>query len=264
MLPVLFHVFGIPINSYGASKALAVGVAGWVLAREFRRLGWDPERAWNIAIAATVVGFVGGKLYYLAEHAGNLTPHDFGSAGFTWYGGLFAGVATVAVMSRWYRLPLGDLAGAASIPLALGYGIGRIGCFLAGDGTYGRPTDLPWGVTYPHGMMPTTVPVHPTELYETALAFMNAGLLWTVRTRLHPWALFGTYAVLSGIARFFVEFLRTNQPVWFGFTQPQVWSLLLVVIGAVLVARYRKRPAPVPPVGRSTTTAMAGGDGEAQ
>ncbi len=75
MRPVLFEIFGLSINSYGVSKALAALVAGYLLAREFRRLGWDPDRAWNIVMVATVLGFAGGKLYYLAERASDLTPH---------------------------------------------------------------------------------------------------------------------------------------------------------------------------------------------
>jgi phosphatidylglycerol:prolipoprotein diacylglycerol transferase len=170
------------------SKALAALVAGYLLARKFRRLGWDSDRAWNIVVVATVLGFAGGKLYYLAERASDLTLHDFGSAGFTWYGGLIAGVATAAVMARRYRLPLGQFAGTAAAPLALAYGIGRVGCFLAGDGTYGKPSDLPWAMAFPNGTMPTTVPVHPTALYEAVVAFALAGVLWGLRkSDSHPW-----------------------------------------------------------------------------
>jgi phosphatidylglycerol:prolipoprotein diacylglycerol transferase len=81
--PILFEVFGLPIHSYGVSKAAAALVAGYLLAREFRRLGWDSDRAWSIVLTATVVGFAGGKLYFLAEQAGNLSAHSFGSSGFT-------------------------------------------------------------------------------------------------------------------------------------------------------------------------------------
>lgn len=244
MRPVLFEIFGLSINSYGVSKALAALVAGYLLAREFRRLGWDPDRAWNIAMVATVLGFAGGKLYYLAERAGELTPHDFGSAGFTWYGGLIAGVATAAAMVRRYRLPLGQFAGTAAAPLSLAYGIGRVGCFLAGDGTYGKPSDLPWAMAFPNGTMPTTVPVHPTALYEAVVAFALAGVLWGLRKRLAPLAVFGLYAVISGLARFLVEEIRINPEVLLGMTQPQVWSLTLVVIGVGLLASNRlRRPA---------------------
>lgn len=242
MQPVLFEIFGFPINSYGVSKALAAIAAAYLLAREFRCLGWDPDRAWNIVFTATVLGFAGGKLYYLAENAQNLTPHDFGSSGFTWYGGLMAGVATVVVMGRRAKLPLGVFAGIAAAPLSLGYGIGRIGCFLSGDGTYGKPSDVPWAMAFPDGTMPTLVPVHPTALYEAAFAFALAGLLWWTRTRTTPLAVFGLYAALSGTARFLVEELRINDVVLLGVTAPQLWSLVLVATGAALLIRERKRP----------------------
>lgn len=250
MRPVLFEILGFPINSYGVSKALAALVAAYLLGREFRRLGWDPERAWNMVMAATLLGFAGGKLYYLAEHAGSLTPHDFGSSGFTWYGGMIAGIATVVVMTRRYRLPLGQFAGIVAAPLALAYGIGRIGCFLAGDGTYGKPSDLPWAMAFPNGTMPTLVPVHPTALYESAFAFVLAALLWWVRNRIVPLAVFGLYAVLSGTARFLVEEIRINKEALLGMTQPQLWSLVLVAVGAYLLVTRRRSSdgtAPAPP-----------------
>ncbi len=193
-------------------------------------------------MTTTVLGFAGGKLYYLAEHAGSLTLHDFGSSGFTWYGGLIAGVATVVVMTRRYRLPLGQFAGIVAAPLALAYGIGRIGCFLAGDGTYGKPSDLTWAMAFPNGTMPTLVPVHPTALYESAFAFVLAGLLWWVRNRIAPLAVFGLYALLSGTARFLVEQVRINNDVLLGMTQPQLWSLVLVAVGAYLLISRHCQP----------------------
>jgi phosphatidylglycerol:prolipoprotein diacylglycerol transferase len=235
--PVLFEFFGIHVTGYGASKALAALAAGYFLAREFRRLRWDPDHAWNLALAATILGFAGGKLYYVAEHLANVTAHHWGPAGFTWYGGLIAGVITVLAMARHYRLPVQQLAGVAAAPLSLAYAIGRVGCFLAGDGSYGQPSDLPWAVAFPNGMVPTLVPVHPTALYEAVFAFLLAGFLWTIRTRFDPLAVFGIYAVLSGGARFLVEELRLNNEVVLGLTQPQAWSLLLVAVGARLLLR---------------------------
>ncbi|GAB3662732.1 hypothetical protein GCM10027596_24860 [Nocardioides korecus] len=192
-------------------------------------------------LAATVLGFGGGKLYYLAEHAGDMTRHDFGSSGFTWYGGLIAGIITVVVMARRYQLPWRQLAGIVAAPLSLAYGIGRIGCFLAGDGTYGKPSDLPWAMAFPNGTMPTLVPVHPTALYESAFAFVLAGFLWWVRKRTAPVTVIGLYAVLSGAARFLVEEVRINKEVILGMTQPQLWSLVLVAVGAYLLIPRRRR-----------------------
>lgn len=245
MRPVLFELFGIPINSYGASKALAAIVAAYLLSREFGRLGWNREKAWDLVFAATVVGFLGGKAYFLLENAGDLQLHHLGGSGFTWYGGLIAGAAAYVWLAKKQDLPLGTLAGISAAPLALAYGIGRIGCFLAGDGTYGRPTDLPWGMAFPDGFVPTTVPVHPTGLYEAAAAFVLAAALWALRTRMPPVPLFGVYAIASGLTRVMVETVRTNDPVLLGLTQPQIWSMALVVLGLILIlVRKREKPPP--------------------
>lgn len=246
MYPVLFEVFGLPITSYGVSKALAALAAWFLLRREFRRLGWDPDIAINVVVVGMVVGFLGGKLYYLAEHYERLTVHHFGGAGFTWYGGLIAGLAAFVVVIRRHRLPLVTAAAVAAAPLSVAYGIGRLGCLLAGDGTYGRPTNLPWGMVFPHGMVPTMVPVHPTPLYEALAAFLIAAILWSVRIRWNPLAVIAAYAVLTGGARFLVEFLRVNEPALLGLTQPHLWSVALTVAGVVMlliVARRRVGPA---------------------
>lgn len=240
MRPVLFEVFGLGINSYGASKALAALVAGFLLAREFRRLGWDEDRAWTLVWASTFLGFAGAKLYYLAEQGGRLSPHDLGSSGFTWYGGLLAGTLTVLLLARRWRLSLRALAGVLAAPLATAYGVGRLGCFLSGDGTYGKPSDLPWAMSFPDGAVPTSVPVHPTALYEALGAFLLAVALWKIRRAIEPSAVFGLYAVASGLTRLLIEELRINTESWLGLTQPQWWSLALTLIGTLLLFQARR------------------------
>ena len=125
------------------------------------------------------------------------------------------------------------------MPLSLAYGIGRLGCFLAGDGTYGRPTDLPWGMAFPNGVVPTDVPVHPTPLYEAAAAVLMVAVLLPIGRRWAPTRVFGAYLVLSGLARLAVEFVRVNDPVLAGLTQPQLWALGSIAVGGALIARGR-------------------------
>lgn len=161
MWPVLFSVFGIQIQSYGVSKALAALVAAWLLGRAFRKLGFPVDQAHSLVLWAAVWGFVAAKVYFLIDNRAQFSWHLLGSSGFVWYGGLIGGILTVVVLTRRYRLPLASVAGATALPLSVAYGIGRIGCFLAGDGTYGTPTDLPWGMAFPNGVVPVTVPVHP-------------------------------------------------------------------------------------------------------
>jgi len=240
----LFSIFGFDIQSYGMSKALAALVAAFLLARAFERLALKRDSAYSLVMWATIWGFVGAKIYYLLEQLPNFDLHHLGGIGFTWYGGLIGGVLSALVIVHRHRLPLGAVAGAAAVPLSVAYGIGRLGCLLSGDGTYGRPTSMPWAMTFPHGVVPTTVPVHPTPLYEALAAVLIAAILWALGKRWDPAAVFGGYLALSGISRFLVELLRTNDPALLGLTQPQLWSLISLLAGIVLIVRaqYLNRP----------------------
>lgn len=247
MRPVLFDLFGLSVNSYGLSKAAAALVAGFLLVREFRRMGWDEDRAWTLVMATTFFGFVGAKAYFLAENGGSISLHHFGGSGFTWYGGFLAGTLTVLVLARRWHLPLLPLAGVLASPLAAAYAIGRIGCFLAGDGTYGRPSDLPWAMAFPDGAVPTSVPVHPTALYETIAALLLAVVLWQLRTRARPVTLVAVYALASGGTRLLIEELRINSESWLGLTQPQLWSVALTLTGLGLLVHAVHRPGRIRP-----------------
>lgn len=239
MWPVLFTLFGVPIQSYGVSKALAALVGACLLGRAFKRIGYDVESAHSLVLWATLWGFVGAKVYFLLDNLEHLSWHMLGNSGFTWYGGLIGGTVAVVVFTRRHRLPLGQVAGAMAMPLSVAYGIGRIGCFLAGDGTYGRPSDLPWAVAFPQGAVPIDVPVHPAQLYEAAGAFLIAAGLWGIGRRWQGPAVFGAYLALSGLARFLVEFVRTSDPVVLGLTEAQLFGVVTVALGATLAVRYR-------------------------
>jgi phosphatidylglycerol:prolipoprotein diacylglycerol transferase len=248
MKPVLFELGGVEIQSYGVSKALAALAAAWLLRRALVRDGRDEDLALPLTVAGVVGGFAGAKIYYLAEVGGKLTLHDLGGTGFTWYGGLLGGAAAVLFVAWRRGVPLGPLAGLASVPLAVAYGIGRIGCELAGDGTYGTSSDLPWAHSYPDGTVPTSERVHPAALYEAAAAFVAALILWRLRDRLSPVGLFGAFATLMGLSRFLVEFVRINDAVAGGLTVAQLFSLALIALGGVLLARDARdgRPDVVP------------------
>jgi len=242
--PVLFSVFGLDIQSYGASKALAALVAALMLARAFEQRGFKRDSAYSLVTWATIWGFVGGKIYYLLEQLPSFDVHYLGGMGFTWYGGLIGGVMASLVIVRRHQLPLGVVSGAIAVPLTVAYAIGRVGCLLSGDGTYGKPTSVPWAMTFPNGVVPTDVPVHPTPLYEALAAIVIATVLWALGKDWNPPAIFGAYLALSGISRLFVEFLRINEPALFGLTQPQLWALVSLLTGVVLIVRtqFLNRP----------------------
>jgi phosphatidylglycerol:prolipoprotein diacylglycerol transferase len=144
----------------------------------------------------------------------------------------------VIVKARALGLPLGDVTDLAGLCLSIGQAIGRIGCQLSGDGDYGIPTDLPWGMSYPNGVVPTTERVHPTPIYESAMYFLIFAGLWAQRGRPHPRGnLFAQYLLFTGAVRFAVEFVRRNPVVGLGLTVAQWVSLVSMALGAALLAR---------------------------
>ncbi len=173
MRPVLFQLGGFEVKSYGVFVALAFLGAWVVLRRELGRRAGRADAAGPLLVAAAVGGLVGARVYWYIEHADTASAGDvFSAAGFTWYGGVVVGALAVLAVARRLRVRPPDLLAAAAPALALGYALGRIACQFAGDGTYGRPSDLPWAMSYPHGEVPTTERVHPTPVYETLAGLM--------------------------------------------------------------------------------------------
>ncbi len=276
----------ITIGSYGFMIALGILTASWVIGRELNRLQavgrFGPIRIHSkpragkgskakggkkggtliqpselvntMTIIAAVVGIAGAKMFHILENLDEFMrgPTDmiFSPGGLTFYGGLiFAGVAIV-----WYAHAKGihvpTLADAFAPGLILGYGIGRIGCHLAGDGTWGiasnlaaKPGFLPtwlWAETYPNNILGVSIPdpgVYPTALYESATAIALFGILWSLRKHsFKPGWLFMVYLFVNGVERFAIEQIRINNKLsLFGLevTQAQVISAGLIVIGLV-------------------------------
>ena len=141
----------------------------------------------------------------------------------------------------------------------MGYGIGRIGCLISGDGDYGIPTSLPWGMSFPNGIEPTPpgVRVHPTPLYEFGVGLLIGWYLWWRAGKRHgTGAIVGEYLVLSGLARFCVEFIRRNPKIIGDLSNAQLASLGSVVVGAGLIWWASRRPISEPdaataPVGKA-------------
>jgi phosphatidylglycerol:prolipoprotein diacylglycerol transferase len=253
MIPDILHIGPVPIHLFGMFLALAFLVAGSVAGREFARKGYDPAVASATVVWAAVGGIVGARLWIVLDAWSEFVRAPLGflltGGGFVWYGGLFGGALAVTVYFRREGIPWLRGADAVAPALAIGQAIGRIGCQVAGDGDWGRETTLPWGMAYPHAVVgwdkPPGVYVHPTPVYECLAYLAIFGVLWRLRRDPAPdGVVFCAYLVLSGVARFLVEFVRVNPPVVLGLTQAQLTSLALVAIGACfLVARRAWRPA---------------------
>lgn len=182
----------------------------------------------------------GAKLLWVFEHLGEEPAIDLllSRGGMSWFGGFAGGVLAGLVVMQRKRLPKVAILAAATPALAVGHAIGRIGCFLVGD-DYGRPTDLPWGIAFPDGLPPTTVPVHPTQIFE-ALALVPLAVLlfrWRRQERADAFVL-GAYLLVAGAIRFAVEFLRVNERVVGPFSVAHVASMVVIFLGLASILRW--------------------------
>lgn len=237
-------LLGLPLKTFGLCFALAFLASGALLTRRFRELRWPADQATEALLAALVGGLVGARVYWLLDNrdeaSGDVLGSIFGGAGLTWYGGALGGALAVLAWAAWRGRLNARLLDAAAPVLALGYAIGRVGCQVSGDGDYGQPSDVPWAMAYPNGVVPTDEVVQPTPIYETLGMGVAALVLWSLRDRLPAGVLFGLYLVFAGLERFVVEFWRRNPDVDLGLTTAQVTSLAMLVVGGALAAwRWR-------------------------
>lgn len=235
-----------PIKTFGLMFGLAFVVCGALVARRLRELGKPVDWAYEMIFAALIGGLVGARLYWIVANwdqaSDDLLGTIFSGSGLTWFGGAAGGALAVILWARW-RGWLGlQLLDTAAPALAVGYAVGRIGCQLSGDGDYGGPTDLPWAMAYPDGVIPTDEEVHPTPIYETLAMGLAALLLWRLRDALRPGALFALYLVIAGIERFLVEFVRRNDAVLIGLTEAQLTAAAMLVGGAIWLAILAGKP----------------------
>ncbi len=264
MIQELFHIGPLSISPFGVTLVVAFFAAYWHLQRAMRHfdIGDQDVASW-LLFGTALSGIVGAKIYYAVLYRDWHLLFD--RAGIVFYGGFIGGGVAFLWMVRRYRLPLARTVDATAPSLALGYGIGRVGCFLVGD-DYGVPTDLPWGVQFKVGLPPTTgfnlhhqfgldVPpdnaflaVHPTQLYETLAGLLIWGVaLVLMRRDPRPGTIGLTVLALLATERFLVEFLRAKDDRFFGgFTLAQMISAtVLVTVAAIALTVWRRRRSAV-------------------
>jgi prolipoprotein diacylglyceryl transferase len=248
MIPYL-HLGPLTIPTFGLMVALALITSAYILQADFQRRGWKAD-AFTMITVAGLAGILGAKLYHLlespAEFFADPFPLLFSRYGFAWFGGFLGGFGAMLLQGRLAKLPTLEFLDACSPAACFGYAIGRIGCLLSGDGDYGQPTSLPWGMSFPNGVVPTTDRVHPTPLYEFFIWCAIGAFLWHMGTKAirGPKAkgeIFCNYLILTGVARFLVEIIRINPRSFLGMSNAQVASVLSILAGAVLLWRIKSQ-----------------------
>ena len=198
MPPILFQFGPLTIYSFGVFMALAAIAATWVVQSELKRKGYNPDLASTMVFAAAIGGLVGARILFIFEDWSNFlcSPWDyiFTGAGFTWYGGFLGGVLGVTWVVLKNNIPWLKAADIAAPALAVGYGIGRLGCHVAGDGDWGMVTNVPWGVAYTNAIIgwvdpstgipyPPGVRGYPTTIYAFLESAVTFGILWALKKR---------------------------------------------------------------------------------
>ena len=261
MYPVIFDFgnisifgreFNLVVNSYGFMLMTAFYTCYFVLSKDMRRLKYDDHIASDIIVWAAIGGILGAKIYYLLENFDRVLADPsgmiFSGAGLVFLGGLIGGTIAVSYVFKKNDMEWLSSADIVAPLLILGYAIGRIGCLLVGD-DYGLPTTMPWGISFPNGLPPSTysifqtyypwvdlsgfdpgvLKVHPTQIYEAIIGLIIFVFLYKKRLSVSiPGTLFFLYLFLAGLERFFMEFIRTNPKYFLIFSGAQLISLIMI------------------------------------
>lgn len=247
MLPKLIQIGSFYLPTYGVLVALAFLTALWIAGKLGRMQGMNRDAIMNLGIYCALAGIVGAKLFmlimdpYYRKNPGQIfTMSTLQSAGI-WYGGFITALVFAFYYMRREGLPFLKTSDVFAPGLAIGHGIGRLGCFAAGC-CYGKPTLLPWAVTYTNpdaNGAPLGVPLHPTQLYEAVLESIICIVLYQLAVRKHrDGAIIALYLILSGIARFGVEFVRAHDeanPLGGPLTMEQWISIAVCIVGFALL-----------------------------
>jgi phosphatidylglycerol:prolipoprotein diacylglycerol transferase len=259
MYPELFRIGNLPIHTYGVFLALAFLCAILITVKLAARDGLPREKIYDLCLWMLLCSLIGSKFLMLftepeyRDHPWQLLSLDFLRSGGVFYGGLIGAILSGYFLMRRYNLPWWKTADACAPGIAIGNFFGRQGCFAAGC-CWGKPTTLPWGVKFTelgHEItgVPTDVPLHPTQLYESfAMLIVFFFLLWLHKRRRFSGQVILLYALLYSVIRFCIEFLRDDpRGDLFGLTTLTGLStsqLISLIVGAgalvILIVRWRK------------------------
>ncbi len=251
MYPIIFSYKFITIGTYGIMLGLAFYLAFLLTEHELKLRGKDPELAYKLLIVIIPSAIVGAKIFHILENLGEFMRDPMGmifsGAGLSVYGGFIVAFLMTMILIKKSKENILDIFDITAPAMALGYGVGRIGCHVSGDGCYGIPTSSFLGTAYPNGIVPTSINVYPAPLFESFFSFLVVAFLLQLRKREMPTGkIFFIYLILNGLPRFLIEFIRLNPKEVWGLTQAQIIALFFVmtgILGWILVERKHAKAA---------------------
>ena len=268
MRPILFYLpFGLPLYAYGAMLCLSVIIGRLLAVRLAERAGLDRALTDRCAVWTLAGAVVGARLIYVAT---NLDQFDQFIDAFRWwkggvvaYGGFLGGLAGAIVFCRFHGLRVLAWADSVVPSLCIGLAITRVGCLLGGC-DFGKPWDGPWAIRFPagspafteqslQGLLPAgatqSLPVHPTQLYESLAGLALLGLVWTVRRRQRfSGQLLAVFGVGYAALRFLIEIVRAdpNRGAIGPFSTSQFIAIVTFLSAAMLLYLRRHEGSQFP------------------
>ena len=244
------HIGFLILDSFITLRFVAIAATAcifWWQWNEDKNLGRHRWKAAFLVMSMTfVAGVVGSWMWHLfrAEVIGTIwgDPFYLNQASAWYFAGFIAALLGAAITLKLVRTSVWRGLDLLAPGIAIGHGLQRIGCFLAGDGCYGYPTELPWGMAFPNGSVPIHVPVHPTMLYEAILMTFLFIFLWKKRGTWPEGVSFAICLVTVGVSIFSLHFIHLAPKVIWGLTEAQLFSLLLVPFGGWILMKTLHRP----------------------
>ncbi len=262
MFPVLIKIGPLTIHTYGFMMALGVATGLWFIYAQAKKRELPAVKIIDMAFYTILISLIGAKLVLFLGNASYYTRYPsellaLARSGGVFQGGLIAGL----VFALWYlhkhRIPTWKAADVVAPAIALGHGFGRIGCFSAGC-CYGRACSTPLGVTftseYAHNLtgIPIHTPLHPVQLYESALNFLNFVILFVILKRKKmDGIVFSFYIINYSLIRYFTEFYRGDHSdkiilidktsPYLSLTMPQLFCLVGIIAGIGLFFFLKKK-----------------------
>lgn len=259
MYPELFSIGPITVYSYGVLLAASYLLGLWLAMRRAKRWGLDPSRVLDLGIYIIIAALIGAKLLLLIVDFDQFSRStsdllSLARSGGVFYGGLILAVAVAFWYVSRHRLPLWTTCDVFAPGIALGHVTGRLGCLAAGC-CYGRPTELPWGITFTNPLAaanvgtPLGIPLHPTQVYEAGAELLILGVLLATERRGRPFAgrTFWLYMLLYAVSRYVIEMYRGDpRGEVFGMSTSQFISVLLAPLSVVMLV-WLSRTTPETP-----------------